>query len=51
MMAEDAADRYLITGLENRTTNRLVIILARKLPESRPVVRECNGLSLTVAQR
>ena len=29
MMAEDAADRYLITGLENRTTNRLVIILAR----------------------
>ena len=29
MMAEDAADRYLITGLENRTTNRVVIILAR----------------------
>ena len=29
MMGEDAADRYLITGLENRTTNRLVIVLAR----------------------
>jgi hypothetical protein len=29
MLAEDAADRYLIMGLENRTTNRAVIILAR----------------------
>ena len=29
MLAEDAADRYLIMGLENRTTNRTVIILAR----------------------
>ena len=29
MMAEDAADRYLIMGLENRTTNRTLIILAR----------------------
>jgi hypothetical protein len=29
MMGEDAADRYLITGLENRTTNRVLIILAR----------------------
>jgi hypothetical protein len=29
MIAEDAADRYLIMGLENRTTNRMVIILAR----------------------
>ncbi|MFZ1006216.1 MAG: hypothetical protein WAN65_05235 [Candidatus Sulfotelmatobacter sp.] len=29
MIAEDAADRYLIMGLENRTTNRLVISLAR----------------------
>jgi hypothetical protein len=29
MMAEDAADRYLIMGLENRTANRLVISLAR----------------------
>ncbi|HUL17220.1 MAG TPA: hypothetical protein VLV88_14580 [Terriglobales bacterium] len=29
MMAEDAADRYLIMGLENRTSNRMVIILAR----------------------
>ena len=29
MMAEDAADRYLVTGLENRTTNRPLIILAR----------------------
>ena len=29
MIAEDAADRYLIIGLENRTTNRVVIILAR----------------------
>jgi hypothetical protein len=29
MLAEDAADRYLIMGLENRTNNRTVIILAR----------------------
>jgi hypothetical protein len=29
MMAEDIADRYVITGLENRTTNRLIIVLAR----------------------
>jgi hypothetical protein len=29
MIAEDAADRYLIMGLENRTANRLVISLAR----------------------
>jgi hypothetical protein len=29
MIAEDAADRYLITGLENHTTNRAIIILAR----------------------
>ena len=29
MLAEDAADRYLIMGLENRTANRAVIILAR----------------------
>ena len=29
MIAEDAADRYLIIGLENRTTNRALIILAR----------------------
>ena len=29
MLAEDAADRYVIMGLENRTTNRPVIILAR----------------------
>jgi len=29
MIAEDAADRYLIMGLENRTTNRAIIILAR----------------------
>ena len=29
MIAEDAADRYLIMGLENRTSNRLVIVLAR----------------------
>jgi len=29
MIAEDAADRYLIMGLENRTTNRMIIILAR----------------------
>ncbi len=29
MLAEDAADRYLIMGLENRTGNRVVIILAR----------------------
>ena len=27
--AEDVADRYLIMGLENRTDNRMVIILAR----------------------
>ena len=29
MLAEDAADRYLIMGLENRTNNRGVIILVR----------------------
>ncbi len=29
MLAEDAADRYVIMGLENRTTNRPLIILAR----------------------
>jgi len=29
MIAEDAADRYLIIGLENRTANRSIIILAR----------------------
>ncbi len=29
MIGEDAADRYLITGLENRTANRLAIALAR----------------------
>ena len=29
MIGEDAADRYLIMGLENRTANRLLIILAR----------------------
>jgi len=29
MLAEDAADRYIIMGIENRTANRTVIILAR----------------------
>jgi hypothetical protein len=29
MIAEDAADRYLITGIENRTSNRAIIVLAR----------------------
>ena len=29
MLAEDAADRYWIIGLENRTSNRTVLILAR----------------------
>ena len=29
MLAEDAADRYLIMGLENRTNNRAIIILVR----------------------
>ena len=29
MLAEDAADRYLLMGLENRTNNRAIIILAR----------------------
>lgn len=29
MIAEDAADRYIIIGLENRTTSRALIILAR----------------------
>ena len=29
MFAEDAADRHLIMGLENRTSNRAIIILAR----------------------
>jgi hypothetical protein len=29
MIGEDAADRYLIMGLENRTSNRLLIVLTR----------------------
>jgi len=29
MMGEDIADRYVITALENRTSNRVVLILAR----------------------
>jgi hypothetical protein len=29
MIAEDAADRYLLIGLENRTSNRAVIMMAR----------------------
>jgi hypothetical protein len=29
MIGEDAADRYLIMGLENRTTNRALLMLAR----------------------
>lgn len=29
MMGEDIADRYVITGLENRTANRVVLMLAR----------------------
>jgi hypothetical protein len=29
MLAEDVADRYIIMGLENRTGNRVIIILAR----------------------
>jgi hypothetical protein len=29
MLAEDSADRWLIVGLENRTSNRALIILAR----------------------
>src|SRR3974390_814224 len=29
MLAEDAADRYIITGLENRTTNPFLILLTR----------------------
>jgi len=29
MIAEDSADRYLIMGLENRTTNRVLLMLAR----------------------
>ena len=29
MIGEDAADRYLIMGIENRTTNRALLILAR----------------------
>jgi hypothetical protein len=29
MMAEDVSDRFVITGLENRSTNRPLIILAR----------------------
>jgi hypothetical protein len=29
MIAEDTADRYLITGLENRTANRMLLVLAR----------------------
>jgi hypothetical protein len=29
MIAEDAADRFLVMGLENRTGNRMLIVLAR----------------------
>jgi hypothetical protein len=29
MIGEDSADRYLVMGLENRTANRMMIILAR----------------------
>jgi hypothetical protein len=29
MIGEDTADRYLVMGLENRTANRMIIILAR----------------------
>jgi hypothetical protein len=29
IIAEDAADRYLIMGLENRTANRVILVLAR----------------------
>jgi hypothetical protein len=29
MLAEDAADRYIIVGLENRTSNPIIIVLAR----------------------
>ena len=29
MLAEDAADRYVITGLENRTTNPFLLLLTR----------------------
>jgi hypothetical protein len=29
MLAEDAADRYVIMAIENRTTNRVVIMMAR----------------------
>jgi hypothetical protein len=29
IFAQDVVDRYLITGLENRTTNRLLIVMAR----------------------
>jgi hypothetical protein len=29
MIGEDAADRYVITGLENRTANRMLLLLAR----------------------
>jgi hypothetical protein len=29
LMAEDIADRYVVTGIENRSTNRLLIVLAR----------------------
>ena len=29
MIGEDITDRYVITGLENRTSNRVVLVLAR----------------------
>jgi hypothetical protein len=29
MLAEDAADRYVIMGIENRTDNRMIIVLTR----------------------
>ena len=51
MLAEDAADRYLIMGLENRTNNRAVIIRRAQLSQSRPHFRQYDGLPSSLGPR
>jgi hypothetical protein len=46
MIGEDTADRYLIMGFENRTTNRLMIVLARSFLN--PARSVANTMALKV---
>jgi len=50
MMAEDIADRYVITGIENRTTNRAHRPGA-DFPQSRPIRGAGNSPPLSVGSR